>query len=211
MISKMKQYFYNPLCFNCGSFFVESHLFCDTCFENEIEKRITFKKRQDHFYLFDWKPGESDLISGLVYQLKSDQCIKALEFYACQLAQFLDNDFDLIVPLPGSKKSSVHSQILARQISKYLGVPCLDILKKASHSQAQKEKTAAEREQTAIELKTSFPHEQFTKSNKAKLKVLYVDDILTTGHTYRSSRQALNLNESAWIATVFYRPSHQET
>ena len=189
---------------------MEPHLFCEECFDSEIRYRINVKKQNKHYYLFDWAPGESDLISAMVYQLKSDRCTQALEFYTQLLTPALTEKFDFVVPLPGSKKDSVHSLIMARKMASRLKVPILDLLIKSPSDQAQKKKSIEERSKTVLMLSRNNSPEDITTLIGPEAKILFVDDILTTGSTYNSALTALSREKQDSIATLFYRPSSQK-
>ena len=114
---------------------VETHLFCEFCFERHIAPRVELKKRRvadqeksfDHYYLFEWVPGESDMLSKMVYQLKSDRCVPALNYYAKLIADQmkllgrLQRKIDLVVPLPGSTSKANHSNLFATAIATRFG------------------------------------------------------------------------------------------
>ncbi len=218
--AQLKQYFYNPVCINCGSFFVLDHLFCHFCFTKHIETNLEIKASQvdatsEHYYLFDWVPGQSDLISEMVYRFKSDRAIKAWRFYSDVFAQqILDcidvQSFDAIVPLPGSSQSSVHSAVFAKFLSQHLKLPVFHCLEKVIETGEQKLKTAQQR----TDQSTGSPIvklEQFTHEDTANLKLIYVDDIMTTGATFKRSQEALQNENNSILATLFYRPKAIQT
>ncbi len=216
----LKQYFYNPTCFRCGSFFVEDHLFCEPCFDLHIAPRVEIKRRTilqnnktfEHYYLFDWNPGESDLISGLVYQLKGNRCSIALQYYANLLTQqllvgrYAISDFEWVIPLPGSKKTSLHSYILAKKVSERLSLPFLDILIKEVSQTSQKTLNVQQRRTLELSLLPAYGPEQITGLRNEMAKVIYVDDILTTGSTFKAAREAVGVQQKACLLTIFYRP-----
>ena len=219
-MNSLKQFFYNPTCFRCGSWFVEKNLFCESCFNFHIAPRAQIKRRTvidnnqtfEHLYLFDWISGESNLLSGLVHQLKGSRCTAALYFYGNLLArQILAGqhniaEFGLVVPLPGSTKASVHSHLLGEQISDCLSLPTLNILTKEVNQKSQKQRNLHDRKDVIIGLLPSVATELITSLKNEKPKVVYVDDILTTGSTFKAARAALGLKQKACILTIFYRP-----
>jgi len=218
MLSELKQYFYNPLCFGCGSLFVEDHLFCTFCFESQIQPRMFLKERTflyegekiKHFYLFEWIPGESDLLSAMVYQLKSDRCVKALKFFTNALIlEILEGDFqgyNCVLPLPGSTRSSSHSYTMANQVSKTTGLIKREIFRKEKQNTQQKKLNSQMRQQLEITACALKRHELFTSLSSDKLNPIYVDDILTTGSTLKAAIKALDIKQNACVVTLFYRP-----
>jgi len=221
MLSYLKQHFYNPVCFNCGSLFVEPHLYCNSCFRTEIWPRMSLKCRTiqiedievPHFYLFEWVPGESDLLSLMIYQLKSDRCVKALEFYSEKIFELLKENieethmFNCVLPLPGSKKSSSHSNLLAQALSRNLGLYCGSIFIKENIQLQQKKLTWALRKNISVKIDTEKTRELFTTLGISKPRPIYVDDVLTTGHTLKASIKAFGPYDGGCVLTLFYRPT----
>lgn len=219
-MQSLKQYLYNPLCLSCGSFFVKDHMFCDGCFDQKILLKMEMKNKSlnqnsDAFFLLNWVPFESDMLSETVYRLKSDKCLAAWKFYAENAAeQLADNinleQVDYIVPIPGSKSSSVHSHVFAHYLSRSLRKPVLDILCKPLELSEQKRKNKLDRLYKTIQLR-----EQFTDGlYKLRLKdkhILIVDDILTTGSSFNQSVQALGPIKKATLLTLFYRTANPNT
>ena len=207
----LKQLLNNPICINCGSYFVEDHLFCVKCFNLYLApylhlKTVAIDPATTHAFLINWVPGESDLISEMVYRFKSDQCVKAWGYYAKLLAEEIAEQMDLsefhaLVPLPGSKESSVHANIFAKCLSQHWQLPILGVLSKQSQDGPQKRKNAHERQISSVERL-----ELFTKDDVSNLNLIYVDDILTTGSTYKRSRAALEHEGKSLVITLFCRP-----
>lgn len=215
-----KQYFYNPLCLSCGSFFTRQHLYCDDCFKNKISHRVELKNRKinqtlDAFYLFDWVPFESDMLSEMVYRMKSDKCLQAWKFYAELAAEQMTDhadikNIDYIVPIPGSKTYSNHAQIFAEILGVLLKKPILNILEKASFQGEQKRRNKIDRLYKTIQLREQFTtHLQHLNLNKSN--VLVVDDILTTGSSFNQAIQALGPSKKVTLLTLFYRTANSNT
>lgn len=202
----IKQYLLSPTCLKCGSFFCNDSLFCNVCFQSEIGPRINLVSQShlaefQHYYLLDWNKNESRVLSQMVYRLKSDNSLPAWSFYSKLLIEKMNINFQEyagLVPIPGSKPSSMHSLILARALSSTSGLPVFDILFKKKTAIEQKRMSAFERKnEDTISLKKQQP-EHFTKC-------IFVDDILTTGQSFLQSSRAVNgLNENI-VITLFYR------
>lgn len=170
-----------------------------------------------HFYLFDWIPGESDLLSSMIYQLKSNRCTKALQFYSEEMATALVEkfqgrlNFNCVLPLPGSSHSSVHSSLIAKYISEDLELLCESVFKKENGRIQQKSLSSDSRKMVRVETKTTRLSELFTRLQQDKLRPIYVDDVLTTGNTLKASIKAIGASKTACVLTLFYRPSLSET
>lgn len=154
-----------------------------------------------HKYLIKWKKNESDVINQMVYRLKANNSLPAWSYYSRQFVKKININFKEyagLVPIPGSKKESVHSWIFAKELSLLTGMPVLDILVKKNETTEQKKLSAYERANSqTIDLRSHQP-ELFTKC-------IFVDDVLTTGQSFFQSNRAVNgLNENI-VLTLFYR------
>lgn len=219
-MQQLKQYLYNPVCLSCGSLFVKSHLFCDDCFARKIHPIADLKKKTlidkfEAYYLMNWIPFESDMLSETVYRMKSDKCFLAWDFYAERAAEELAEhlnieQIDYIVPIPGSKKTSLHSHVFAQILGRSLRKPILDILVKTQTTTEQKRKNKTQRFNKSIRL-----HEQFTSRlgllQLSKAHILVVDDILTTGSSFIQSVEALRAVRKATLLTLFHRTANSNT
>lgn len=201
----LKQFLLSPTCASCGSLFCHESMFCLYCLKKEVLIRarepLDSHLKSQHIYLLKWNKNESDGLSQVVYRLKSDQAKAAWKYYAklvYKKRKINFNDYEVLVPIPGSKTTSIHSLIFAQEVSKLSGLPVKEYLIKNSSQQVQKKLSAIERSQNlGINVRDGV-HVQFTKC-------LFVDDIVTTGESYFQSRNALKLTESSPILSLFYR------
>lgn len=217
-----KQYLLSLNCLCCGSWTLSENLYCRHCYDHfiryHVEKR-DFKTEKaphpNHIFLIEWHPRHSKFFDQLVYRLKSDNSVPALLYYADLLAEWVQSTvktsgFDALVPVAGSKTSSVHAHIIAQRLSLHFGLPVLDVLRKKPSDKAQKYRTAAERRQTNLFSLNEAPYVEFTnkylqqKANRPRF--LLVDDILTTGISFQQGAGVLRGSEQNMIATLFYRP-----
>ena len=215
MVFAWKQFLTTPVCIGCGSFFVERSLFCHDCYEALIVPRIVnggdecseFADR--HHYLIEWSSLGSDKTAQLIYRLKSNNSIEAIAHYAELLAPRLlevtaHSSFAAIVPIPSSKKSSVHAHLLAAKLSQKIGIPVMDVLQKISSAE-QKTLTASERSLLLSIQLSSRAHEEFTRKASRQRKYIFVDDVLTTGESFKQASAALTDHKQNLIVTLFYR------
>lgn len=221
------QYLFSPNCLHCGSLFIEDTLLCDECFATRLRPRLekgiaSFSRTADsaetsdiprHYFLFLWNPQESDLLSEMIYRLKSNRAMPAWEYYGKLLYYFASdylwwNEFQALVPLAGSTPASVHSQILARVLSQHSGLPVWDVLQKRTWQQQKKLSAVDRKHQSQISVRGQVLKrpEHFTRPAQ---KLIFVDDVLTTGQSYEQSRKALNSNSEDVILTLFYRSRHR--
>jgi predicted amidophosphoribosyltransferase len=152
----------------------------------------------------NWFKNDKDFMSELVYRLKSDNSKSAWKFYAELFFHIHKNkikfkNYQAIIPIPGSKKSSVHALIFSQELAKKTGLSIHDVLIKDTGFSEQKTLKAKERQQSGrIVLKAPL-NEQFTNC-------LFIDDILTTGESFLQSKKALNAGSDSLILSLFYRP-----
>lgn len=201
----LKQLLLFPTCASCGSLFCHDSMFCLYCLKKEVLIRarepLQSHLNEQHIYLLKWNKNESDGLSQIVYRLKSDQATSAWRYYAeliCKKRKIDFKKYDALIPIPGSKSTSVHALIFAQEISKICGLPIWNSLSKKPQNGAQKKLNARERAQSLGIVSKLESHEQFTKC-------LFIDDIVTTGQTYLQSRNALKLTESSPILSLLYR------
>lgn len=218
----LKQSFLTPCCIHCGSFFVEENLFCTNCFKNQLENKINFCpefsefEQSLHIYLIDWLKNESESLDQLVYRLKSDNSEFAIRSYSTLLAEKLKSVLDLksyvgLIPIPSANLRSVHAHLITQCLSKQTGLPICDILVKSTTATAQKKLNADERKKlNPFSIRTDLAEDftRFAEVQKTHLpSYIFVDDVLTTGQSFKRCSEALNGSKRNAIATLFYRPS----
>jgi len=199
---------------------VNDHLFCEGCYRKKIQPIIGIKNKnllsdREAFYLMNWIPFESDMLSETVYRMKSDKCFQAWNHYGKLAAEGLSEnvaveEIKYIIPIPGSKPSSLHSHVFAQILGCELRKPVLNILEKASFASEQKRKSRLQRLNKTIKLR-----EQFTAApqrlNLRDKHILLVDDILTTGSSFIQSVEVLGDIQKATLMTLFYRTANANT
>ena len=226
MLRKIKQKIYNPTCLSCGSYFVLEHLFCVNCFKHKIQPRIdqtehcekSSGKSTSYFHLIDWIPDESDLLSEMVYRFKSDKCYYAWSFYAQLATSVLKkniriNDIDYIVTIPGSKKKSTHSEIFAYFLHQEINKPILNLLKKKKITAEDKEQKTLnrwDRQNTQFQIREQITYNLADLNLETKY-VLVVDDIRTTGSSFRQVVDALGPVKKATLLTLFHRKTKTQS
>ncbi len=222
MLRKVKQKIYNPTCLSCGSYFVLNHLFCLDCFKYKIQPRIDQSELSEQtkncYHLIDWIPDESDLLSEMVYRFKSDKCYYAWNFYAHLALEvlkknILTNEIDYIVTIPGSKKSSTHSEVFADFLHQEINKPVLNLLKKVktkAENYEQKNLNRWDRQKTQFQIREQITH-TLQDLNLASKHILVVDDIRTTGSSFRQAVDVLGPVKKASLLTLFHRKTKNQS
>lgn len=207
----LKQYLLSPTCMKCGSLFCNESLFCLVCLKNEVLLRSKNQKESHlglrHNYLLEWNKGESDVLSQMVYRLKSDNALPAWQFYAKFFYKKIKKkinfkQFHALIPVPSINPRSVHAMFFAQQLSLLTGLPVKDVLIKKSDYTEQKALSAHQRKTiSTIEVKEEL-NEHFTKC-------IFIDDIVTTGESFLQSNKALNGGSDSLILSLFYRTKQE--
>ncbi len=174
-----------------------THLGCKTKYTIDgtfvgLEYSTVMKKL---IYQFKYRPYLSDL-SKFLSELLYEALIQKEEF-----ARLLEkNDFVLApIPLSSAKERGRgynQSDLLAKMLSKKLGLPFANVLKRVKETKIQAGLTKKERREN---LKDAFSL-RLNKSNIKGANVFLVDDILTTGATFDS---AANVLKRAGASKVF--------
>lgn len=204
---------------------IKQNLYCRFCYDSLMSFYIDGHRPRHsnpdrtpeahHIFLIEWLPLQSQMFDQLVYRLKSDNSVPALWFYADLMADLIQSkvkttDFAALVPIAGSRASSVHAHLLAERLSLHFGLPVLDVISKKATEKAQKYMNAEERRQTNLFSLKTERYVEFTKIQKrksqSKPKFLLIDDILTTGVSFQQCSDVLHGSEQNMIATLFYRP-----
>lgn len=206
----LKQHLLSPVCLKCASFFCNDSLFCDLCYQVEIKSRLLLTENNSHIrshfhsYLFEWNKSENDVLSQMVYRLKSNNSEPAWNFYAELAFKKLCAETDIkkysaFVPIPGSKIFSTHALIFAQALSRISQIPVQDILCKKSGLREQKRLNAHDRHRHNSFFLRTEQLEDFTNC-------ILVDDVLTTGGSFLQANKLLMVPENSVIMTLFYRP-----
>lgn len=207
----MKQIFYSPSCISCGSYFVNSSMFCSHCFLR-LKKVQGLNLKQSsadiltaqHFFMFEWQVSENhSALAELIYRLKSDRGAQAWNFYSEQIIKAQHkilnwSDYTAIIPIPSSRKSSVHSRLFAESLASLTGLPVKDALYKLPGLVSQKRLSAEQRHSRSAFRRCANNTEHFTK-------YILVDDVLTTGESAQQCHKALGEDGDSVVLTLLYR------
>jgi predicted amidophosphoribosyltransferase len=191
-------------CLNCGSWINVRTFFCIGChrrcliqFQNNLETRhenIVIKS------LFRWPPGKSDVLSALILQMKGESK-KAWAIWADEfILKWEGPTFKDGVILVSSESSTgkKHAQNWAEALSNRLGYPHFCPLRPIQLLNAQKALNRAERAKRKFDL-----NEEFSKGSNNR--VIFVDDVVTTGQTAKAAYKALGYPLHFEVWSLIYR------
>ncbi len=178
---------------NCGSAFSLHSALCPKClkylvgsFRSDSELNIRGAKL---ITLMIWNPNQSDLLSNLIIHLKrSDDktwSLLAQEFLLNRRLEILKDAILVSLVSDGNKS---HGQMWGQSLSDLTGIPhirALSKVKNQNESQSQKGKNRSQRQVLELSMIVDIS----VLSNK---KVIFVDDVVTTGATLLAARKALD-------------------
>jgi predicted amidophosphoribosyltransferase len=210
----LKQLLLSPQCLQCASWEVQRHLFCKKCYAQIILRKLIknhdFLQNNKHVFLIPWCLNDLPCIDQLVYRLKNLQSKPALEFYAERIILILQtlnlqNTQNILIPIPSSRKNFNHAHALAKFLSRAgFGIYC-DILVKNGDQQ----KHLSRRLRGGLGFSIKPEYEDFTRNLTETVcqsqQVLFIDDVLTTGESFKSCSALLEAREKALCVTLFYR------
>ena len=206
-------------CSNCSEPVSEPHTLCHSCWNQItfiIEKacktcgRPLYHQYQSHIYCSNfcatrkWLIKEvraatiySDLGARLIHQFKyqdKTQNLKILTKLLLQAKIYIQNDIDLIVPVPMhpdklKMRGYNQSALLAKSFAKAIGKEWHgSILTKHLNTDKQ---IALSRQMRAYNIQNSFSVQNEYKNDIRNKNILIVDDVITTGSTIHECAKAL--------------------
>ena len=175
-----------PYCRSCGRTVEKDGLSCPDC----RSERFHFDKAYSA-YLYE------DALKELIHLFKYNKRLSLSKMLSGLMVDFikdnreLSNGIDVItfVPLANSRlreRGFNQSKVLAGEIAKDTGIPLSDALEKISSTKPQNELTRDER---FVNLKGVFKARR--NAGIKNLKVLLIDDVMTTGATFSECAKAL--------------------
>ncbi len=169
-------------CNHCGRLTLSNVEFCDSC----IEKNLSFDIARS---VFLYKEPISYLVQNFKYNnlkyLGDYFAEKMVEVYK---AENLTCDFITFIPMSEKrlkKREYNQAEILAKKIGKLLNLEVKDIISKVKETENQANLSFKERTKN---LEGSF---KVKKKDVQNLKILLIDDVLTTGSTVETISKEL--------------------
>lgn len=174
-------------CLGCGSYRVGESLCCPPCLDT-LTSNAGVSADGPVRSLFDWIPGQSDLLSRLILALKGPHQKIAWAFWARAFTGSvgigsLYAEFPTVfIPCPRRSAGPDHAVLWARGLGRELGWPIYENLYRLEGNH-QRSRTRSDR----------FFHRQFVKMTEipdfSETRVIFVDDVVTTGATWMAFRE----------------------
>lgn len=110
-----------------------------------------------------------------------------------------DKTVDCIVPVPVSAERKAargydQSVLLAKELSELTGIPCRQLLTKTRHNRTQHKLSLRERRENVRGV--------YKAENAEGLRILLLDDIVTTGSTAREAAETLYRAGALWVGCI---------
>jgi len=204
---------YLRCCLNCGSLFpLPGNFLCRQCWTQasfDLSQgpvlRTGVGRKLEALALFNWHPQKNDALSAYLAALKYWRGEAQWDEIASQLIHLRTKKnqnwpaFDLVIPA-ASNRPLDHSWHLAKALAAKLQIPVLSMLQKESEGHHQRGMGKSQRQ--LLRVKRS---EKFSQTDLSVRRVLWVDDVITTGATARASIGALSPMQSYEIWCVAQR------
>jgi len=190
-------------CLYCGSLDRGADGLCEICSEDlwswqKIGGGLFHQKihKLEVQTLFHWIPGKQEVLSRLVRELKGTQGRKLWQVYAGEFAKQVTLDKAvkrkpiLLIPAPSRKGEKDHALLFAEALTAER--PHIEIYNCLSRhsSGSQKKKSRSQRQRARVEWAENFTLPDFQAKAVGK-KVIFIDDIVTTGSTAMAAWKAL--------------------
>lgn len=194
-------------CLNCSTADTEGARICQKCFDLLVRQyqnpeRLLIKGHRVET-LLRWVPNASNTLSALHLELKKSQsCLWqkfAMQFIRKKMIQTdfeIQNQSACVFISLISESGGTHAQDWAQSLSEQLGIPHFSALKKCqNNSFALEQKQRSRIQRTGLSLELSVDISTLTGK-----KIIFVDDIVTTGATLDAAYKALGQPQdfSAW-------------
>ena len=196
---------YLRCCLHCGSLFPPKGRFlCADCWRLLEADRTRFPshrilngQKMEVHSLWDWIPNKNTALSGYLLALKGWSNEREWDFLAKELlrqrslatsSKSLENP-SILVPAPSHRKEDQdHALALAKALGRTFGLPMLPVLTKAG-PQPLHQRGLGRKERAGLGVRR---HEKFSQLDLSKHKVIFIDDVLTTG-SFFTTGSAVNV------------------
>lgn len=196
-------------CLNCGCWFGVKKFLCTSChqhlLQNFLGSTTLIRGRINCTSLFRWRPDQSDLLSSLAHLMKTEGP-KGWELWAQEFAfhfpkkrlMSLQQRNGIILVSSESLTGRRHSQRWGQALAKVLKIEHRCLLRPVKSSRLQKNAGISRRRLRAFECLEEI-------SSLRKKKIIFVDDVVTTGYTALAVYKALGRPPLFEVWSLLYR------
>lgn len=216
-LDKFRAVIYPDRCWFCNEVITYKTDLCPSCKVNVkkisgsrclscgMSKSVCRCKGKSHFYDAVTAPYMySELVRRGILRWKYNDNVHAVKFFARETAKSIITDFfsirfDTITYIPQTRKEEAEkgqnqSEILAKEISKYLKIPCEKLLEKIFETTRQHD--------LPMHMRSGNVFGAFGCPDKSKVAgktILLVDDVKTSGYTLDECAKVLQLNDASAV------------
>lgn len=202
-------------CCNCHFYSTFKHSsLCKSCFKlvetdysNKSIRLLINNQAIEVTTLYDWIPERNNALSSLMLGLKGEQMKLSWIFYANEFIyknlRYLDICTDsILIPSPSFLNNNLildHAGNFALGLGTELNLPIINCLIRRNQNE-QKLLPLGQRSMSRFIL-----NEKFSSYNLKDKKIIFIDDIVTTGFTSYSAYQALGSPKNFKVWALSYR------
>lgn len=207
VLEKILTFFYPKRCLLCGrAGAVNEDELCADCAKLQPDIRVRFftlhAGRRDYTLECRAPQRYKEPFRSSLWRFKFKNGTNLAKPLAKLMLPAIDKNrvWDCIVPVPISRerlkqRGYDQSVLLAKEVSKLTGIPCrTDILEKTKHNRTQHNLSAKEREANV--------RGAYRAEGAARLRILLLDDIVTTGATAVECAKVLYRNGADYVGCV---------
>ncbi len=176
-----------PFCFLCGAYR------CQVCQDLICQSMLPFEQRECFDYivpvysLFDWNKKNDQPLRYLISKLKGGAQTSMFERFALEFLKFGPFLPQEAVLIPAPAATLDHAFTFAHAVAGVTGIAIWPLLEKQSSSV---QKTKSRQDRLRLKLKPN-PFE-FKKFQAQEPRVIFIDDVITSGATAQAAFYALN-------------------
>jgi predicted amidophosphoribosyltransferase len=198
------------LCIRCGGFSLKgTPLYCDYCFARLNRARsdellMPADLKFPVYALYTWTPTNDSILRPMLYSLKGGRCVEQFKNLALEFSLRIKKCHEesvLVVPPRKNQAASDHALTWAMSLAQLWNFEICDclILPKGFKPESQKQKSVESRLEREFSLvkNAKFPR---------KTRIVFADDILTTGSTARAAFKALGEPKNFEVWAIAWRP-----
>lgn len=192
-------------CSVCGALSLGEFLceFCLKRWRQETKQQMRFEgKGIKHYYFKTWHEIKGSDTKKIIESQKQGcrsphQYLNLLLPSVLSLSEKLKDLDAIIVPCPSKVAGQEdHAFRIAQVLSQILNYKMENCLIQPKSDLSQKEKTKEDRENRRY----------FLSYKPMEKQIIFVDDVLTTGSSFRAAQRALGPDKNYTVFTIFYRP-----
>jgi predicted amidophosphoribosyltransferase len=193
-------------CAECGSGRFPLDVLCEECWRRLEPSRLAHVAREgEPLELYSYLLWRDDSVGNLLRSLKGPNHVSAFRRLAFEFSNErsrLSRPGEIVfIPAPPRTPGAIdHAHLWAEELSRYWGAPVLACLKRVEGSE-QKRLSAVDRNKKRLELMKNVEG-----PNCGRNRIIFCDDVYTTGATARAAFRALGKPSAFEVWTVACRP-----